>query len=122
MTDTVAADRRTAAIPPGGHRGEVTLINSFVVPAGRDDAFLQGWTETSSYFRAQTGFLSLHLHRAVSPDSDHRYVNVAVWASAREFGAAHATDEFRRLVSQPLWREFPSRPALYEAAVELAAV
>ena len=121
MTDTIDAGRRSAAVPADGHHGPVTLINSFVVPAGRDEAFMAGWTQTSAYFRSQPGFVSLRLHRAVSPDSHYRYVNVAVWASARDFSAAHATAEFRGLVAQPQWREFPSSPALYEAAVELSA-
>ena len=121
MTDTIAVERRAAAVPSAGHQGQVTLINSFVVPPDRDDAFLEAWTLTSSYFRAQAGFVALRLHRAVSPDSRYRYVNVAVWASAGAFGAAHATPEFRGLVAQPGWREFPSSPALYETAVEFSA-
>jgi hypothetical protein len=57
------------------------------------------------------------MHRAVSPDARYRYVNLAVWQSAAQFAAAHETDEFRRLVSQPAYREFPSSPALYEVVV-----
>jgi heme oxygenase (mycobilin-producing) len=96
----------------------VTLINSFVVPAGRDQEFLERWGQTSAFMRTQPGFLSLRLHRAVSAEAGFRYVNVAVWRSQREFGAAHATPEFRALVSDPAWREFPSTPALYEVAAE----
>jgi heme-degrading monooxygenase HmoA len=96
----------------------VTLINSFVVPDGRDEAFLARWGETSRFMRAQPGFRSLRLHRAVAPDARYRYVNVAVWASTREFAAAHATEEFRRLVADPAWKEFPSSPALYEVAAD----
>jgi heme-degrading monooxygenase HmoA len=94
------------------------LINSFAVPVGRDEAFLDRWRKTSAFMREQPGFRALRLHRSVSPDSDFRYVNVAVWASAQEFAAAHATDEFRALVADPAWQEFPSSPALYEVAAE----
>jgi heme-degrading monooxygenase HmoA len=100
------------------HEGRVTLINSFVVPEGRDDDFMELWTETSRYFRAQPGFVSLQLHRAVSADAPHRFVNVAVWESFDRYRAPHQTDEFRRLVTQEAWREFPSSPALYEVALE----
>ncbi|HEX4527821.1 MAG TPA: antibiotic biosynthesis monooxygenase family protein [Acidimicrobiia bacterium] len=100
------------------HAGPVTLINSFVVPEGRDEAFLELWTETSRYFRAQPGFVSLRLHRAVSSDAPHRFVNVAVWESAGHYRAPHQTEEFVRLVTQEGWREFPSSPALYEVVVE----
>jgi heme-degrading monooxygenase HmoA len=118
VTDTVDPARRAASLPVTEHSGGVTLINSFAVPAGREDAFQELWTATSLYFRAQPGFLSLRLHRALSPDARYRYVNVARWASLADFQAAHATEEFRRVVSQPAWQEFPSSPALYEVAVE----
>jgi heme-degrading monooxygenase HmoA len=118
MTDTTDPDRRTASAPSGGHEGGITLINSFAVPEGRDEAFQELWTATSLYFRAQPGFLSLRLHKALSPDARYRFVNVARWASLAEFQAAHRTDEFRRVVSQPGWTEFPSSPAIYEVVVE----
>jgi heme-degrading monooxygenase HmoA len=91
------------------------------VPAGRDDAFMELWNEGSSYFRTQPGFVSLRFHRALSPDADYRYVNVACWETQADFAAAHGTDEFRRLVSQDAWREFASNPALYEVAVAVDA-
>lgn len=89
-----------------------------VVPEGRDDRFLELWTETSEYFRAQPGFVSLKLHRAVSTDAQYRYVNVATWASAAHYGAPHRADEFRRLVNQEGWKGFPSSPTLYEVVLE----
>jgi heme-degrading monooxygenase HmoA len=100
------------------YTGQVVLMNRFVVPEGRDDAFMALWTETSEYFRVQPGFVSLKLHRAVSADAEHRYVNVATWASAERYGAPHRTEEFRRLVTQEGWQEFPSSPTLYELVLE----
>jgi heme-degrading monooxygenase HmoA len=118
VANTIDPARRTAAPPASGHAGAVTLINQFAVSDGRDEAFLALWSSPSAYFRAQPGYLSLRLHRALTPDAPHRFVNVARWASLQEFQAAHATDEFRRLVSQEGWREFPSSPALHEVVVE----
>jgi heme-degrading monooxygenase HmoA len=115
--DHVDAEGRMAT-PQEDQSGPVVLMNRFVVPAGRDDAFVELWTETSEYFRAQPGFVSLKLHRAVSVDAEHRYVNVAVWESAAHYAAPHQTDEFRRLVTQPAWQEFPSSPTLYEVVLE----
>lgn len=106
-----AVEAETGAVPP------VTLMNSFVVPEGRDEAFLRLWTETSEYFRAQPGFLSLRLHLAVTSGTQYRYVNVARWASDAAYRAPHGTDEFRRLVTQEGWRDFPSSPALYEVVL-----
>jgi heme-degrading monooxygenase HmoA len=121
MSDTIDPTKRGALLPTDLPDGSVTLINSFVVTADRDDAFLALWTETSMYFRARPGFISLRLHRAVSPDAHYRFVNVAVWESAAQFSAAHETEEFRRLVRDPRYREFPSSPALYQVAVAAQA-
>jgi heme-degrading monooxygenase HmoA len=115
--DHVDAEGRMAT-PQEQQDGPVVLMNRFVVPEGRDERFLELWTETSEYFRVQPGFVSLELHRAVSVDAEHRYVNVAVWDSAAHYAAPHQTDEFRRLVSQEGWREFPSSPTLYEVVLE----
>ncbi len=121
MANTTDPSRRTAVAPDAPHSGPITLINSFAVPDGREEAFFELWKGTSGYFRARPGFLSLKLHRALSAQAPYRFVNVAVWASAQDFAAAHATTEFRDLVSQPPWREFPSSPGLYEVATEYKA-
>lgn len=64
--------------------------------------------------------MSLRLHRAPSPDARYRFINVATWASAQDFYAAHQGDEFFQAISQPGWKEFPSSPALYEVLIEHA--
>ncbi len=117
MKASIAPEGRTAVEAETGATQPVTLMNSFLVPEGRDEAFLELWTETSHYFRAQPGFLSLRLHRAVTPGTEYRYVNVARWASDADYRAPHDTPEFLRLVSKEAWREFPSRPVLYEVVL-----
>jgi heme-degrading monooxygenase HmoA len=79
------------------------------------------WTEASGYFRARPGFRSLRLHRAVQPDAEFRFVNVASWDTLADFRAAHDTDECRALIGQEAWKEFPSSPALYEVLVSAEA-
>src|SRR4051812_32567434 len=98
MPATIDPEKRAATAPDGDLERPVTLINSFIVPPDRDDAFEPMWTEASAYFRAQPGFVSLRFHRALSPDADYRYVNVARWETLRDFQAAHGTEEFRRIV------------------------
>ena len=114
----IGAEERIA--PEGATRaaGPVTLINSFQVAPGRDEAFREIWGRTSRYFIARPGFVSLRLHRAVNDDATYRWVNVAVWESESAFRAAHGTDEFRSLVTAPGWSEFPSVPALFEVDTE----
>ncbi|HVY11868.1 MAG TPA: antibiotic biosynthesis monooxygenase family protein [Mycobacteriales bacterium] len=112
--NAMTAEERTA--PSGDTRtdGPVTLMNRFAVRPERDDAFHALWTDTSKYFRAQPGFVSLRLHRAISTGAEYRWVNVATWESDAAFRAAHNSEEFRRVVTQPGWDEFPSSPMLYE--------
>jgi heme oxygenase (mycobilin-producing) len=114
----ISAEARIA--PAGDHEatGPVTLMNRFAVLPERDDVFHALWTETSKYFMAQPGFVSLRLHRAVSSDAEYRWVNVANWESEGHFRAAHGTEEFRRVVTQPGWAEFPSSPTLFEVVTE----
>ena len=117
MNASITPEGRTAVEAETGADKPVTLINSFMVPEGRDEVFVQLWLETSRYFREQPGFLSLRLHRAVTPGTSYRYVNVARWASDAHYRAPHGTEEFRRLVTQKAWKEFPSSPVLYEVVL-----
>ena len=117
MPETISPEDRSAKGPEQGHDGPVTLINKFVVAPGRDEQFVELWTRASLYFRRQPGYLSLRLHKAISPDAEYRYVNVARWDSLEHFQAAHATEEFRATVTAAGWEEFPSTPALYEVIV-----
>jgi heme-degrading monooxygenase HmoA len=121
MEKVMTPEERTAGEPTTSVDGPVTLINSFQVPAERDEAFHELWTETSMYFRQQPGFVSLRLHRAVNPDATYRWVNVATWDSEAHYRAGHLTDEFRRLVTQDAWREFPSNPSIYEVVTAVGA-
>jgi heme-degrading monooxygenase HmoA len=91
----------------------VTLINSFMVAPERDEVFLSLWRRTSGCFRIQPGFVSLRLHRAIDPAAPHRFVNMVVWSSLAEFTAAHHRAEFRALVADPAFREFPASPQLH---------
>jgi heme-degrading monooxygenase HmoA len=118
MSDTINPVERTAKAPVTAHDGPVVLVNRFVVDPARDEAFVPLWERTSHYFRVQPGYVSLRLHRALSPDATHRYINVATWSSAAAFRAAHETKEFFEVVGQPEWSEFPSNPALYEVIIE----
>ncbi len=91
----------------------VTFINLFAVPVGREEAFRLLWEQVNAYMAAQPGYLGHRLHRALAEDARYRYANVAAWESGEAWRAAH-DEGFRKLVTQPQWREFPSTPALYE--------
>lgn len=92
---------------------KVTLINSFHVPAGREDAFFERWREVNRYMRDKPGYISHKLHRSLSTEAPYRFVNVAEWDSVEHFNAAH-DDGFRQLAGQEHWKEFPAMPVLFE--------
>jgi len=92
----------------------ITLINCFEVPAERSEAFYSLWRQVNLFMREQPGYLAHSLHRAKATEAPYRFVNIAEWASAQDFQAAHEKAEFQRLVSQPAWAEFPSRPGLFD--------
>ena len=95
----------------------VTLVNCFEIPAGRENEFFALWQQVNNYMRKKKGYVSHKLHRSLSPDARFRFVNVAQWASAEDFQAAH-DDGFRSLLSQPAWAAFRSTPSLYEVLHE----
>jgi hypothetical protein len=64
-------------------------------------------------YAAEKGLLGTQAPPLAYPDARFRFVNVARWASAQEFQAAH-DEGFQALVSQPAWAEFRSFPTLYE--------
>lgn len=99
---------------------EVTLVNCFQVPAGRENEFFTLWQQVNAYMRQKPGYLGHKLHRSLAPDAQYRFVNVARWASAEDFNAAH-DEGFRAMVTQPAWAPFRSFPALYEVVHEGSA-
>jgi heme-degrading monooxygenase HmoA len=72
----------------------VVLINAFEVPAGEDEAFLEGWERAREFLSAQEGYLSTKLHRSLAPAADFRFVNVALWESEQAFRDATSRPEF----------------------------
>jgi heme-degrading monooxygenase HmoA len=74
-------------------RGQIVLINTFLVEKGDAEAFQAGWGKAADVLRRQPGFVSTTLHK---PVGDSRlWVNYAVWESASAFAAALSTPEFR---------------------------
>jgi heme-degrading monooxygenase HmoA len=96
----------------------VTLINSFHVPAGREDEFFTLWKQVNTYMQAKPGYRSHKLYRSLAPDATYRFVNVAQWDSLQQFHAAH-DEGFRALAANPAWSNFPPpSPCMYEVVHE----
>jgi heme-degrading monooxygenase HmoA len=99
----------------------ITLINSFEVPTGREDEFLQFWKQVNAYMQKKPGYLGHKLHRAITPDVPFRFVNVARWSSMAHYQAAHDDAGFRELVNKPAGSAFRPHPILYEVVHEAHA-
>ncbi|ALG90555.1 MAG: antibiotic biosynthesis monooxygenase [Confluentimicrobium sp.] len=90
---------------------DVTLINVFEVPQGREEAAITAWEAARDFLRQEPGYISTELHRSLSPDARFRLINVAKWQSPAAFEAAigrmQAAEVFPRIEG------LVSTPALY---------
>lgn len=61
----------------------VQLINPFVVPADKEEEFLEAWEKTTRIFSATPGFIETYLHKDVGVgDGTFQYINTCTWESA----------------------------------------
>lgn len=91
----------------------VTLINPFEVPQGKEDEAMAFWERVADYMRAQPGFVSTRLHRAIVPWARFHLINIAEWQSEEDFQKAISTEAFKAL-TEPYMAVFPHFPGLYE--------
>lgn len=70
----------------------VVLVNLFTVAAADEAGFLAVWRDDAAFMKAQPGFISTQLHRAVGESPT--YLNHAVWESIADFRAAFSHPEF----------------------------
>ena len=91
----------------------VTLINAFEVPPEADEPFIAGWKRARDFLATKDGFTATALHRALRPDADFRFVNVAQVDSPQAWKDA---------ISDPAFpggkMPFKAHPSLYEVVRE----
>ncbi len=91
----------------------VTVINPFEVPLGKENEALSMWDSFAQYFRKQPGYISTKLHKALTSDAKFHLINIAEWESAEAFQAALSNPELQDIVkSLPI--DIPHYPGLYE--------
>lgn len=73
--------------------GPVVLVNTFVVPKGGMEKFLERWQDTAKYMKRCPGHVSTQLHRGIA--GSNALVNVSTWESAQALLHAHDNPEFR---------------------------
>ena len=89
----------------------VILINAFEVPAAEAETFIAAWEKTRDYLETQPGYIDTALHRALTPDAEFQFVNVAQWQTPEEFRAAIQSPGFQQAATGLVG--YRPHPALY---------
>ena len=69
------------------------------------------WENARDHLRSQPGYLDTVLHRAITPDAEFQFVNVARWRTAEDFTAAAQSPGFGE--SAAGLARYRPHPALY---------
>lgn len=87
----------------------VFLINPFEdIPSNVNDEFINGWHAAESYLKQQKGYVDTALHQSLSANTPFRFVNVAIWDSAKAFQAAVSDQEFQKIGNKIPYNAYPS--------------
>lgn len=70
----------------------VVLVNLFTVAEADVPALMAAWEKDANWMKAQPGFLSTQLHRAIG--GSLMFMNYALWESVEHFRAAFTHPEF----------------------------
>jgi heme-degrading monooxygenase HmoA len=100
----------------------VIVINTFSVPAGREDLFLARWKVGVGVMAAQPGFIQGQMFRAMDESAELSFVNIVKWASGEALAQARKNPEWRASV-QRMMDEVGVRPhpGLYQAELAVNA-
>lgn len=80
--------------------GSIVLINIFTIDPGDEEALLAAWKHDADFMRAQPGYISTQLHKAIGGSGT--FVNYAVWESVESFRNAFIHPEFQsRITNYP---------------------
>ncbi|PPR65017.1 MAG: hypothetical protein CFH08_01032 [Alphaproteobacteria bacterium MarineAlpha3_Bin7] len=67
-----------------------TLINAFIVPADKEEEFLENWKKTTDYFSRRKGFIETLLHRNTGVGNQtFMYINLAKWENKEVWNQLH---------------------------------
>lgn len=77
--------------------GSIVLINVFTADPADEEALLAAWSHDADFMKAQPGYISTQLHKAIGGSST--YVNYAVWESVESFRNAFTNPEFQNRIS-----------------------
>lgn len=90
----------------------ISLIHPFQVAKDQVQEFMHAWKRVDAYMKKQKGFIKTQLHQSVETDPGFRFINIAYWASPKDFQRAIASETFKNLAKPVL--QFSCKPSLYE--------
>lgn len=90
----------------------ITVINPFEVPTGKENEALAVWDRVAAFMNRQPGFVSAKLHRSIDPKARFHLVTVAEWASAEHFMAVLTSKDLQEVAKG--MEAFPHYPGLYQ--------
>ncbi len=77
--------------------GSIVLINVFTVDAVDEDALLAAWSHDADFMKAQPGYISTQLHKAIGGSTT--FINYAIWESLDSFRNAFTNPEFQKRIA-----------------------
>lgn len=77
--------------------GSIVLFNIFSVSRGDEDAMISKWSSDAAFMRAQPGYISTQLHRAIGESPT--FLNYAIWESVESFRNAFSNPDFQAKLS-----------------------
>lgn len=78
--------------------GPIVLANTFLVPDGGTESFLEHFRKQAEFMKAQPGFVSLQMHQGTA--RSRLMMNVAIWESTEALAKALGNPEFQRLSAE----------------------
>ncbi|MEM7017090.1 MAG: antibiotic biosynthesis monooxygenase family protein [Pseudomonadota bacterium] len=78
--------------------GSIVLINIFTVDPDDEKALLDAWSHDAAFMKAQPGYISTQLHKAIGGSST--FINYAVWESVESFRNAFTNPEFQQRIGE----------------------
>ncbi len=91
----------------------VTTINPFEVPEGKEELALEMYDKFAAYFSAQPGYVSTNLYQALGEDSKFHLVSVSTWESSEHFVAALQKPELGAIAKE-MPEDIKTYPSLYK--------
>ncbi len=91
----------------------VTTINPFEVPAGKEELALKMYDKFAAYFSAQPGYVSTKLYQELGEDGKFHLVSVSTWESSKHFFAALQKPELEE-IAKDMPEDIKTYPSLYK--------